>query len=61
MPVVQCSFAFGGMVGVERTHARQHPIRVYQLLQQSVVAPPCNAFVIERIWLILFGGPNFAD
>ena len=54
-------FAFGSMVGFERSKALQHPKEVYEKLARTSCEQTTNPWVIERMWGMMFGGPDFRD
>lgn len=55
------SFAYGGLFGVHRDKILQHSRYVYMNWMASAIANDLQAWVSERVYLILFGGPNFMD
>ena len=55
------SFAYGAQLGFERSRALKHAQTVYQKLVEVSTAHNVNAWLIERCWLMLFGGAQFQD
>ena len=55
------SFSYGGLVGVHRQKIRQHPIQIYENLVKSLLSSPVIGFVMERVYLMLFGGIEVHD
>lgn len=55
------AFSFGALVGFERSTVLQHPKYVYEKLQESTWGDWSNNFIVERIWSMLFAGPDFKD
>lgn len=60
---VQASFAFGALVGFEKSKAMQHPKRCYELLLQTTrnTSQPTNPWVVERLWVMMFAGHDYVD
>ena len=54
-------FAFGSMIGFERSKALQHPKEVYETLARTSGEQMANPWIIERMWGMMFGGPDFRD
>lgn len=54
-------FAYGGMVGVHKTSILQHDRAVYARISASVLHFRWTGVLLERCWLMLFGGPLFTD
>ena len=55
------AFAYGAQLGFERSRALKHAQTVYQRLVEVSTAHNVNAWLIERCWLMLFGGAHFQD
>ena len=55
------AFAYGGMIGVHRTKIRQHSQDVYARISTSVNDFRWTGVVLERAWLLIFGGSNYRD
>ena len=54
-------FAYGGMVGVHKTKIMQHDRAVYAHISTSVLRFRWTVVLLERSWLMLFGGPAFSE
>ena len=54
-------FAFGSMIGFERSKALQHPKGVYEKLASTSGEQMANPWIIERMWGMMFGGPDYRD
>lgn len=54
-------FAYGGMVGVHKTKIVQHDRAVYARISSSVLHFRWTCVLLERCWLILFGGTTFSE
>lgn len=54
-------FAYGGMIGVHRTNVLQHDRAVYARISTSVTQFRWTGVLLERCWLMLFGGAAIAD
>ena len=55
------NFAYGGMVGVHKSKILQHPQDVYARISTSVLAFRWTGVLLERCWLLLFGGRHYQD
>ena len=55
------SFGYGGLFGVHRSKIEQHPITVYENLAKTLLTSPVHGFVMERAYLMLFGGADVHD
>ena len=65
MPMTGCGmqgyFPYGSMIGFERSKALQHPKEVYEKLAKTSDEQGVNPWIIERMWGMMFGGPDFED
>ena len=57
---MQGYFPYGSMIGFERSKALQHPKEVYEKLARSSEGAH-DPWVVERMWGMMFGGPEFRD
>lgn len=55
------SFAYGGEFGVHRDKIRQHPRHVYESFMANLISSDLHAWIAERMYLILFGGPHYRE
>lgn len=54
-------FAHGGMVGAHKTKIMQRDRAVYARISTSVLDHIWTGVLLERCWLMLFGGASFSD
>ena len=54
-------FAYGGMIGVHKTKIMQHDKAVYARISASVLHFRWTCVLLERCWVMLFGGAAFVD
>ena len=54
-------FAYGAMMGVHKTKIMQHDRAVYARISASVLHFRWTVVLVERCWLMLFGGATFSE
>lgn len=54
-------FAYGGMIGVHKSKIMQHHQDVYARISTSVNDFRWTGVLLERTWLMIFGGSNYRD
>ena len=54
-------FAYGGMIGVHKAKILQHHMEVYARISTSVNDFRWTGVLLERAWLMLFGGSDYRD
>lgn len=55
------AFAYGAMIGVHQSKIRQHSQEVYIRISSSVTDYRWTGVVLERAWLMIFGGSTYRD
>lgn len=54
-------FAYGAMLGVHKDNIMQHDRAVYARISTSVLEFRWTVVLLERCWLMLFGGASFSE
>lgn len=55
------TFAYGAMLGLHKSKIQQHSQDVYARISTSVINFRWTGVLLERTWLMIFGGPEYRD